>query len=44
VRPGTLAIVAGLLIAILVFGYFLITYDNDDGRPEGRPSPTVSSA
>jgi hypothetical protein len=39
VRPGTLVAVVALLIAILVFAFFLIGYD--DGRPEPeRPSPT----
>lgn len=41
-RPGTLAVVILLLLAILAFGFFLITYDN--GRPEpGRPPPTSES-
>jgi hypothetical protein len=43
VRPGTLVVIILLLIAMLVFGFFLITYDNDNGRPGGRPSPTAGS-
>ena len=39
-RPGTLAVIIGLLVALVVFGVFLITFDNDNGRPEPeRPSP-----
>jgi hypothetical protein len=42
VRPGTLAIIIVLLIAMLMFGLFLITYDN--GRPGmGRPPATPGS-
>jgi hypothetical protein len=39
VRPGTLVVIIALLVAMIVFGIFLIGYD--EGRPEpGRPSPT----
>jgi hypothetical protein len=41
VRPGTLVVVITLLVAMIVFGIFLITFENDESRPEpGRPSPT----
>jgi hypothetical protein len=46
VRPGTLVVLIALLVALVVFGVFLIGYDfsNDNGRPEPeRPSPTFVS-
>ena len=43
-RPGTLVVIIALLLAMLGFGIFLITYENDEGRPEPeRPSPTSVS-
>ena len=38
-RPGTLAVIVLLLIGILAFGVFLITYDSGSLQPE-RPVPT----
>lgn len=39
-RPGTLAVIIALLIALVVFGIFLIT--GDQGQSP-RPSPTSVS-
>ena len=39
-RPGTLVVIIALLVALLGFGVYLITYDSD--RPEPHPSPPAS--
>lgn len=43
-RPGTLVVIVAMLIAMVVFGIFLITFEDDESRPDpGRPSPTSVS-
>ena len=41
-RPGTLAVIIALLLAMIGFAFFL--FGNDDGRPLGRPPVSSSSA
>lgn len=40
-RPGTLIVIIALLIAMVLFTFFL--FGNGDGRPEGRPPSTSTS-